>query len=434
MSTVSAVPAVGRQLRAIRLAVLLGSLALGLLMVFVAFRAQTVVVQTDDLYRFAEYGRNLAEGRGLSLDGGHPSMRRGPGYPAFTALIYLVFGPNHLFILVIQALLAAGTCLLVFELGRLVFSVRVGLLAALITAFHPMVMRYVPDIQVETLLSFLFTLTVYCSVRFVIAPSLLNGFFLGAASACAAHVKGVVVPYPGLFAVAFVLYRYLSQRDIKAVLGTWKSLAMIFVAMALLILPWTYRNYALSGHFVLISSNAGGEFLRGYVFAQPKYYLLEKLPYIDGETEANEMQRQLFRSKGLVWERDEAETDQVQNKAAKEKLSSDPAAFLRKVSIGVFTFWYEVTTRKNSIVIGLLALAGWALTLFGLVRGRPKKQLFWFLLLPIVSVNLIYAAVLALGRYSAPCIPTLMVMAAYGLTVLLPLERLFPQSIALAER
>jgi hypothetical protein len=47
-------------------------------------------------------------------------------------------------------------------------------------------------------------------------------------------------------------------------------------------------------------------------------------------------------------------------------------------------------------------------------QGRGGSYQFWLLLLPIFSLNLIYALVLALGRYSAPCIPTLIVLAAFG--------------------
>jgi len=48
--------------------------------------------------------------------------------------------------------------------------------------------------------------------------------------------------------------------------------------------------------------------------------------------------------------------------------------------------------------------------------------MFWLLLLPLFSLNLVYALVLALGRYSAPCIPALVVLAAFGVESLLSLR------------
>ncbi len=193
--------------------------------------------------------------------------------------------------------------------------------------------------------------------------------------------------------------------------------------MCLVILPWTARNYKVSGgHFVLISTNAGGEFLRGYVFAQPKYYLLQLRPYVDGELEANQMEIDLFKEQGLVWEQDEAETERVLSKAAKQKLIAEPGAFVRKCFIGLFTFWYEVTNRPNSVLVGGCAAIAWGFALFGARRAKLQGRELWMLWQPILSINILYAVLLALGRYSAAVIPTLMVLAAWGIACLFKLE------------
>ena len=156
-----------------------------------------------------------------------------------------------------------------------------------------------------------------------------------------------------------------------------------------------------------------------YAFAQPKYYLLQKKPYTDGENEANQMEIDSFAAQGLVWERDEPETERVVSKAAKEKLKNEPLAFVKKTFIGFFAFWYQPTSRANSLFVGSLALGAWALALLGWRRAKLEGRPLWPLLQPILTVNLLYAALLALGRYSAPTIPTLMVLAAWGLDSLL---------------
>jgi hypothetical protein len=83
-------------------------------------------------------------------------------------------------------------------------------------------------------------------------------------------------------------------------------------------------------------------------------------------------------------------------------------------------FWYVMTTKSNSLVVGGLALMGWILAAAGWIRGGPeRRRFFWVVLLPIVSLNLLCAALLGLGRYSAPTIPALMVLAAFGIDRLL---------------
>jgi 4-amino-4-deoxy-L-arabinose transferase-like glycosyltransferase len=414
----------------LRLWIFTGALGIGLLTVFVLWGAQGLVDQANDIYKFAELGQNIALGNGLRYNDAPLTIRRAPLYPMLIALLYTTFGVKTAAIQMFQAVLAAGTTLLAFEIGRRVFNLRTGLLAAIATGLHPMVLRYVPDIQIETLLTFLYTLAIYWSVRLVERETFLHGFWFGLCSAAAAMVKAVALPYPALFIVAYLSWRYSRSPERSKALPGWLPVAGVLVAMGLLILPWTYRNYTVTGRFVLISGNASGELLRGYVFAQPRYYLLQGRAYIDGENEANEMQIQLFRSQGLTWERDEVETEQVQNVAATQKILSAPGAYLKKCFIAFFMFWYVVTSKVNSLLVGGLALAGWILAFVGMYRARGKAYRFWLLLLPIVSMNLIYAAVLALGRYSAPCIPSLMVLAAFGVDSLLPKRRLTPEPVA----
>jgi 4-amino-4-deoxy-L-arabinose transferase-like glycosyltransferase len=405
-------------------------LAIGLLTVFVFWDKQGLVDQTNDLYRFAELGQNIALGNGFRYNDAPLTIRRAPLYPALIALLYAIFGVKPVVIQIFQAALAAGTTLLAFEIGRRVFNLRTGLLAAIATGLHPMVLRYVPDIQLETFLTFLYTLAIYWSVRLAERETLLHGFWFGLSCAAAAMVKGVALPYPALFIVAYLWWRHSRSAERSSPLPGWRPVAALLVAMGLLILPWTYRNYTVTGRFVPISGNASGELLRGYVFAQPRYYLLQGRAYVDGENEANEMQTQLFRSQGLIWERDEAETERVQNAAAMQKILSAPIAYLKKCFIAFFMFWYVVTSKANSLLVGGLALAGWILAFVSMYRARGKAYQFWLLILPIVSMNLIYAAVLALGRYSAPCIPSLMVLAAFGVNSLLPQRRRMPQPVA----
>jgi 4-amino-4-deoxy-L-arabinose transferase-like glycosyltransferase len=412
------------QLARLRAALFVAALALAVAVVCV-WHAQSVVTVSEDPYKFGDLGLNIAQGKGLRFSGGALTIRRAPLYPFVIAILDLCFGPSPLAIRLFQCLLFASTTVIVFEIGRRVFSRRVGLIAAAAVMLHPMGLRYAPDVQVETLLTFLYTLTVYRTVRLVEEESLLNGFLVGLPAAAAAMVKGVALPYPALFVVFYLLWRWRANRTPASLAQAARALAAMLVAMALVILPWTYRNYTVTGgQIVLISGNASGEFLRGFVFAQPKYLLLEKTAYTDGENEANAMQEEVFTRRGVEWffdkeglvqVADEAEAEKALNLELKQKLRESPAALPKKFAIAFLMFWYVVTSRMNSLVVASFALGAWAFAIYGLVRHRGSGGRFWLLLLPIVSLNAIYAAVLGLGRYSAPCIPALMVLAAFGI-------------------
>jgi hypothetical protein len=270
-------------------------------------------------------------------------------------------------------------------------------------------------------LTFLLALTIWCSVRFLERPSVLWGGAIGVAAGLASLTKSVAFPYPFLFAAGLVLLLLLRRSRSRV---SWPGLAAMFVTLFLVILPWTIRNYAATGgHFVLISSGASDAFLRGYIFTKPEYATLRLPPYTYAENESNQLLEELSARAGTVWMRDDYETDQVLNRAAEQKLIAEPTEFVRKFVVGLFTFWYEMTSLTSSIIAGLLALATWILAAIGVRRCLREGRPAWVLILPAVYLNVFLAALLALGRYSVPILPGLLIVAACGIDALLNRSR-----------
>jgi hypothetical protein len=193
----------------------------------------------------------------------------------------------------------------------------------------------------------------------------------------------------------------------------------MFLALGITIVPWTIRNYrATNGKFVLISSGFSDAFLRGYVFSELDYALLRRPPYTDAENASNAWFRAIARAAGTEWQREDYETEQVLKEAAKVKLRTEPMEFVRKFTVGLFTFWYQMTSRINSIITGGLALIVLVLAAIGYRSGMAAGRPVWMCVLPALMLNVLLAALLALGRYSAPILPPLFVLAAQGALVL----------------
>jgi hypothetical protein len=287
-------------------------------------------------------------------------------------------------------------------------------------AFNPMLLRYVGDLQLEPLLTFLFAACVWASIRFYASPTLGLAILIGLTAALASLTKSVALPYPILFAAVFVGAALLRRkRGQRASLHIAKLVAL-FVAMAALIAPWTIRNYFVTGgHFVLLSSGTSDAFLRGYIFSKPEYATLRLPPYEYAENESNAWFRSLAQAAGTEWQRDDYETDQILNRAAVQQLASAPGEFVRKFVTGLLTFWYEMTSLTNSVLAGMLALGTWALAIVGIRRSIREAKPVWILILPAIYLNVFLAALLALGRYSVPILPPLLVVAAFGLDALL---------------
>ena len=100
-------------------------------------------------------------------------------------------------------------------------------------------------------------------------------------------------------------------------------------------------------------------------------------------------------------------------------MKEHPLDTVRKVVVGLFTFWYEMTSLKTSLVPAVLAVGCWVLALFGMKRAREEKRRTWLLLMPILVTNVLVAYLIPLGRYSVPILPLLAILAAFGADTLL---------------
>lgn len=390
------------------------ALAASLFAVVVGFDAQRFVDTRFDPYFFGKMGASIARGDGF-MPFGNLIQRRAPLYPLVIGGVYWVFGERPLLVLLLQCILHAGTALLLFDLTRRLFGQRAAVIAGVLCAVHPVLLRYVPDLHLETLFTFLVTLTIWLTERFARLRDIRTGALLGITFGLATLTKSVILLYPVLFAMAlgYTLARAKEQLPIR-------GLATMFVTMALTISPWTVRNYMATGHFVPVSSGFSDAFLRGLIFSRTEFITLREPPYTVAENETNAYFARLAHEAGTEWQRDDYETDQILNKEMKRRLFAEPWLSVRRFFVGIFTFWYEMTSLPTSLFAGGMALIAWIFAGFGLRRAYLEKRQAWLVLLPIVYLNLLLALLLALGRYSVPIMPCLIALAAFGIDGLLP--------------
>lgn len=396
-----------------RFIVPLAGLVTSLTVVALLWRSQGLVDSRPDPYWFSQMAESLINGEGFAKYGSL-LHRRTPGYPFFIAALYSVFGVKLIAVQIAQCLLFAGTCWLVQDLGRRIYSEPVGLWAGLLCAVHPSLLRYVPDLHLETLLTFLFTLSTWLSCRFYEKPTLRRGAGLGVTWGLASLTKAVVMLYPAVFAVLWFLSLRRHSPSRRVAPQGLAPIAVALLGMALTISPWTIRNYAVTGHFVPITTGVNDAILRSYVFSRTEFVTLRKPPYTDAENEVNARFRALCAAQGAVWEADDLQTEKILGQEARRVVLSSPLGFVKKTFVGLFTFWYQMTSLPNSLAAGAMALVAWLFAAIGLRRSWTERQPVWLLLAPILYLNLFLAALLSLGRYSVPVMPCLVVLAAFG--------------------
>ncbi|MFZ0279193.1 MAG: glycosyltransferase family 39 protein [Candidatus Sulfotelmatobacter sp.] len=123
----------------------------------------------DDSRLYADIAENwLQHGVYGITDSGQimPTLSRLPGYPAFLAAIFAVFGwGNFRAVLLIQILFDLGTCFLVADLARQFASERAAKIAFLLAALCPFLANYSAAVLTETLEIFFTTLALDLAIR-----------------------------------------------------------------------------------------------------------------------------------------------------------------------------------------------------------------------------------------------------------------------------
>jgi len=205
---------------------------------------------TSDSFVYGDIAKNWLQHGIYGLSGVNeisPTCIRLPGYPAFLAALFAIFGIEpYRAVLVAQLFVDIGTCFLIADLARRLISLRAARTAFLLAALCPFLANYVANVLTETLEVFFTVLALDLAIRALGTVDLQStqawaacGFAVGAATLL--RPDGALL----LFAiVAYLLMLSLKQKR-RAVAPAphllWASLILIAVSLASLV-PWTLRN------------------------------------------------------------------------------------------------------------------------------------------------------------------------------------------------
>jgi hypothetical protein len=173
---------------------------------------------------------------------GHPSAYTQPLYGFFLIPPYGVLGTSWVVVGAAHLLVAAGTALLVYELGRRLVSPLAGLLAGLATTLHPYLIWHDVHMNREILDHFLAAAAVLAILvaadRRTWSWAALAGLIAGAA--ILGNVRLAAVPL--LFAL-YLLWRNRRSALLPAV--------ACVAASILVVAPWVVRNGVSVGCYVV---------------------------------------------------------------------------------------------------------------------------------------------------------------------------------------
>lgn len=182
----------------------------------------------------------------------------GPLYGHLLALIYWLFGVSIAAVHEFQVVLAGVSCVLLADIGRRAFDLRVGVLAGVGLALYGPHVYYTGHLLPTLVVVFLNLWVVWLLLRDAEAPSLgraaLAGFALGLAILAKSNA---LLLLPGVIAALL----WLRRGDGAAPVLRWSA---VFAGATLLtILPAGFHNFVASGELVPVTTSTGRNLWKG---------------------------------------------------------------------------------------------------------------------------------------------------------------------------
>ena len=392
------------------------SIALIIFLVAYALRIAYIIEISDQPYFTApavdpefhdNWAMDIAKGD-LSLD---EPFFRAPLYPYFLGAVYAIFGHDYFIIRIVQALIGALTSVLVYLLGKKVFSERIGIISGLIAASAWLLIYFEAELLIPVIL-----LPIDLGLLLLLIKSRetdknlywwLSGLLFGLSLIARPNI-GIIIP--------ILIWLFLQKADFK--LFT-KRLGIFALGTIIPIIPVTYHNIR-AGEFVLIATQGGVNF------------------YI-GNNANSDGSAAVFPGLGNIWRMEDVITE-AETETGKTMTSSEVSGYYYKKGLE-FIFhdtgkWFKLTSNKfllflnrveisnnkniyfsakDSKILNLGMFIGfWLYGPLGIVglltfyrRGFKQKLLFWFVFLYSVSIIMFFVT----ARYKMPLVPIFIIFA-----------------------
>ncbi len=334
-----------------------------------------------------------------------------PLYCYFVGLVYAVFGVGLDGVRLVQCVIGSLSCVLLYWIGRQTFSEIVGILSGLCLAIYGLHIYYTEAILPTVLVVFL---NLAFLALLSTAPSKLTppraagaGIILGLAALAKANAL--------LLLVATIAVLWWQHRKAEYRRFVWFAIPLV-IGTFLTIAPVTVHNYVVSGDFVLITTTAGRNLLKGngpqangtHITLDPALAGDQIKFYLDGDVKPSDGARQ---SREMV-----ATTRKYmasQPIASAKLLVKKALLFLNQRELFIRDNFY-FAKRYSSVLrlplpgfalIGVLGLAG---ALWGLRRWESAVHVYAMLLVQIASYTLVFV----LARYRLVAVACLILFAS----------------------
>jgi hypothetical protein len=414
----------------------------GLLLLTLVLRIAVVVVDGDRLHSdpdaYVRLATMLADGQGYSTaDGSHPTAFRPVLYPLMLA-VPMKLGMAASTVITLWNLVS-GIVLVLATIGLAQacgLRRKACLVAGLLVAADPLLIRYTTEPMTENICAALLTLSLLFMVRFASATNhgdTTNAFKMGLAAGLLLGLSALCRPVVLVSCVLLTLvlvfvFRQNAQRSATEPTSAWRRIAWAFLPAliaAMTVSPWIIRNAvefkALvpatthGGYTLLLGNNS--EFYGRVVSGQERAW--------DGES-LNRWQQgleQQLTAMGID-RADERAVDQWMYEHAIAEIRSQPVMAVRAVLLRWKRFWAISPTASGTSLprYFVIAVGAWYACIgIGLLasllrlRRNTSIPLLW---VNVVSFLMVHSFYWTNTRMRAPLTGVLIVLAVIGWSLL----------------
>lgn len=397
---------------------------------FAVLFCAALIIRLGFVYRFGStpvydllwndaVGWNLASGNGFTasqVEPRVPGIYRTPGYPAFLAAVYSLFGHSYFAVYASQALLDALSAVLIGLIALNYVTPRTAIISSGLYALYPYSIYFCGILHQDILLTFSILVALFLLTKAIRSDERLRRWLMvGIAVGFAALVKTNML----LFAIVPAITLFWG---IPRVQKRREAMAMLSLAIVLVISPWVVRNYVVFHGFPPLSVGGTGKALVLLVdeLNGGEEQLLKQArgpqdeaasTYLEGSVDGTAL---IEREKGLA------------RRAAPELLRRWPE-YLVLMLKHVPRLWVTRYTIGRSAKVAMAAqLVSWAFLIPGLL-GMFIARREWRGLLPlyatVVLFTVMYAPYNVEARYTLPARPVMAVFIGIALSQLVIIVR-----------
>jgi len=317
--------------------VLLFGLALRFLLFFI-FRPWELDFETYELFQYdpQEYhilAKSLLNG---SFDN---NTLRTPGFPAFIALIYSIFGIKPWIVFLVQIPMSVISVYLVYKISNIHFSDKVSLTAAFLLAIDPLQIISPFNLFSEVIFIPFLLSSIYFFLLSYEKQNLKNLILSAIALGLTIYIRPIAIYLPIVLSVIILFTKREKWRVLL------KQSVLYILTVFLVLSPWFTRNLILFDKFEF--SIAGGYNML-YVYAAAIIYDRDNGSIDDAILEV--ARRVDERAGGPV--ENPFELEKLQAEIAAEIIKENPGVFLLNHLTGSINLYYSFSTFRIATMLG----------------------------------------------------------------------------------